>query len=196
MLGAIKHALANLANPHGRDSRRTFGYWVLALVVVRFAAGLALSAPLTLRIMASAAQAARSGAVRDPAAIQALTLQIVTAELPRMVWGGVAIGAATMALLAMSVVRRLHDSNLSGWLVLLPGAIYGYALARMPAQIERVTALLSQLDPGNPPNAMALIQADGTLALLPYVALALLAWVALRRSSPGPNRFGAAPVRQ
>lgn len=195
MLGAIRYALANLANPAGRDARQTFWYWVLAVVVLRFAASMALSAPLTLKLMAAAMHAAQNGAAQDPAAIQAMTTQLILKELPTMVWGGVAIGLVTMALLAASLVRRLHDSGLSGWLVLVPGAIYALVLARMPAQIDRVADLLATLDPANPPNATALMQADGAMALLAYVPLLIAVWFGLRKSTPGPNRHGDAPVR-
>ncbi len=195
MLGAIKHALANLANPAGRDARQTFWYWVLAVVVLRFAASMALSAPLTLKIMAMGMQAAQGGAAQDPEVMHAMTMQLILRELPTMVWGGVAIGVVTMALLAASLVRRLHDSGLSGWLVLLPGAIYAFVLARMPAQIDQVADMLATLDPHRPPNAMALIQADGAMALLAYLPLLIAAWFGLRKSTPGPNRFGDAPVR-
>ena len=195
MLGAIKYALANLANPAGRDARQTFWYWVLAVVVLRFAASMALSAPLTLKIMATAMHAAQNGAAQDPAAMQAMTTQLILAELPKIVWGGVAIGLVSMALLAASLVRRLHDSGLSGWLVLVPGAIYAFVLARMPAQVGRVADVLATLDPANPPNAGALIRAEGAMALLPYVSLLLAVWFGMRTSTPGPNRFGDAPVR-
>lgn len=188
MLGAIKHGLANLANPHGRDGRQTFLYWALFVFVLRFGAGMMVSAPLTLKIMGAAMHAARTG--QDRAAAQALTMRIVAADLPMMIWTGVAIGVVTIALLGASLVRRLHDSGLSGWLVLLPGAIYGVVLARMPGQIDRIGELMARVDPANPPRAFGMMQADGMMALLGYVPLLLVAWFALRKSEDGPNRYG------
>ena len=55
--------------------------------------------------------------------------------------------------------------------------------------------VLATLDPANPPNAGALIRAEGAMALLPYVSLLLAVWFGMRKSTPGPNRFGDAPVR-
>lgn len=192
MLGAIRHALANLANPNGRDARQTFWYWVLAVVVLRFAAGLAVSMPMTLKIMGTAVQAAKTGAAHDPAAVQAMTMQIVSSELPKMIWSSVAIGVATMLLLAMSLVRRLHDSDLPGWLVLIPGALYAGALARMPGQIDTAIAMMGTMHPGTRPDMTAMMQAQGGVALLAYVPLALVIWFGVRKSSDGPNRFGQA----
>lgn len=194
MLGAIKYAFANLANPSGRDGRQTFWYWVLFITVLRFGAGMVVSVPMMTRMMASIVEAAKSGN-QDPAAVQAMTMQIVTAEMPRMMWAGIIIGAATMLLLAASLARRLHDSNLSGWLVLIPGALYAAALATMPAQIDQAMELMRNVQPGGPPDITAMMQGQGSLALLSWIPALLVIWFGVRKSSDGPNRFGEAPVR-
>lgn len=195
MLGAIRHALANLANPHGRDSRQTFWYWALALFLLRFGAGLTVSIPMTAKIMATAVHSVKVGRPEDPAAITASITRIISDSLPTMIWLQIGLGVVTMALLATSLIRRAHDSELPGWVVLVPGALYAGALAQMPGQIGAIMAKLSHMDPTTPPNAMTMMQGQGTLALLSYGAAALVLWIGLRKSSFGPNRFGAEPTR-
>ncbi|MEQ1497095.1 MAG: DUF805 domain-containing protein [Novosphingobium sp.] len=195
MLGAIKHALANLANGNGRDARQAFWFWVLFVVILRFLGGLAISIPLTAKIASAAIDAANSGAGKDPALIQAMMTELVTQDLPRMVWLGMGIAIVSMLLLCTSLIRRLHDSDLSGWLVLIPGAISAFVIARMPAQIEVATTLMKGLKPGAQLDPGAIMQAQSSMALLAWVPVVLVIWFGLRKSSEGPNRFGDAPVR-
>ncbi len=195
MLGAIRHALANLANPVGRDSRQTFWYWVLALFLLRFAAGLTVSIPMTGRIMAAAVHSVKVGQPEDQAAITASITRIIADSLPTMIWMQVGLGVLTMLLLVTSLIRRAHDSELPGWVVLVPGALYVGALAQMPGKIGEIVAKLSQVDPSSPPNALTMMQGQGTMALLSYGAAALVLWIGLRKSSFGPNRFGDDPAR-
>ena len=112
-----------------------------------------------------------------------------------MIWLQVGLGVATIVLLCTSLIRRAHDSELPGWIVLVPGALYAGALAQMPGQIEQVMAKLQHMDPTAPPNAMTMMQGQGSLVLLSYGAAALVLWIGTRKSSFGPNRFGPEPTR-
>lgn len=62
MLGAVKYALSNLTNFHGRDARQTFWYWVLAVYIASFALSLVITVPAMLAGMGEAFQTA----VRNP----------------------------------------------------------------------------------------------------------------------------------
>ncbi|MFM5950016.1 MAG: DUF805 domain-containing protein [Novosphingobium sp.] len=195
MWGAVKYALGNLANPSGRDARQTFWYWVLAVFVVRYAAGMAVSFPMTMKIMNMTMQSIASGKPEAVDAMQSQMIALIAEDLSRMVWIGVAIGVVSMLLLVCSVVRRLHDSNLSGWLVLVPGALYGIALAQAPRQIEASIAMLKSMKPGATPDMSQMMQAQSGLGLLSWVAIALVIWIGVRDSDDEPNRYGDAPVR-
>lgn len=195
MLGAIKHALTNLTNGNGRDSRQTFWFWVLFIVIVRFVAGLVISIPLTAKIASAAMKMAEQGTAKDPAVVQAMMTQLVTEDLPRIVWWGMGIAVLTMLLLCASLVRRLHDSDLSGWLVLIPGLIYAVLVARMPGQIDTAIEMMKTVKPGSPPDMATMMQTQSGMALLGWVPVALVIWFGVRKSSEGPNRFGDAPAR-
>lgn len=194
MFGSIKYALANLANFNGRDSRQTFWFWVLAVVIVRFLSGMLVSAPLTMKMMSATMSAVEGGSAEDPVAMQKLVMDIVISELPRMIWIGIAVGVVTMLLLVASLVRRLHDSDMPGWLVLIPGGIYAAVLARMPAQIDVAVEMLRSMKPGTPPDMATMMQGQGAMALLSWVPVVLVIVIGLRKSSEGPNRYGDAPV--
>lgn len=195
MWGAVKHALANLTNPNGRDARQTFWYWVLAVFVVRYAVGMIVSFPMTVKIMNMTMQTVASGKPDDVAVMQSRMMAMMAEDISRMVWIGVAISLVSMLLLVCSMVRRLHDSNLSGWLVLVPGGLYAIAVAQQPRQIEATVNLLKSMKPGAPPDISQMMQAQSGLGLLAWVAIALVIWIGVRDSDEGPNRYGDAPVR-
>lgn len=195
MLAAIKHALANLTNPNGRDGRQTFWYWVLALFLVRFAVSMVFTIPMMGRMMSGMMKVAPIGEKADEAAMQAKMAELLAAEMHQLVWFGVAVGIVSMALIATSLVRRLHDSDMSGWWILLPGGIQAFLLARAPAQIDAALEMMKSIKPGQAPNPAMFMASQGLTALLGYASLGLLIWFGVRKSSEGPNRFGDAPTR-
>lgn len=195
MLGAIKHALANLANPNGRDGRSAFWYWMLAVFILRFAAEMVVTVPMTARIVALTVAMESGNEPYDGAAQAARLTQALMTEMPGIVRAGIVIGLAAMLLVATSLIRRLHDSGLSGWFVLVPGALYGAVLARSPMQMERAMEVMNNMDPTSPPSAAMMLQEQGPLALLAWVPLLLIIWIGLRRSEFGPNRYGDQPTQ-
>jgi uncharacterized membrane protein YhaH (DUF805 family) len=192
MFQAIKYGLTNVTNFNGRDARQTFWYFVLFIFVVRFVAGLFVSVPMTARMMGSAFDGARTGV--DQAAMQAQMMRSMADMMPTMMWFSVAIGVVTGLLLVASLVRRLHDSDLSGWLVLIPIAIYALQLSMMPGQIQKVMAMMAAMDATKPPNPAAMMQGQGWMALLGWLPIVLILIVGLRRSTDGANRYGEEPA--
>lgn len=109
---------------------------------------------------------------------------------------GVANFLVSVALFLPSLavfVRRLHDSNLSGWWLLLPvgaatlgvfalviGAAAGFAVG-MDSSVNDTVAGVA---------VVALV--SGALLMLASVVIALV--LLLRPSTPGPNRFGPGPL--
>jgi uncharacterized membrane protein YhaH (DUF805 family) len=193
MFGAIKYGLVNLANFKGRDERQTFWCYVLFLVILRFIAGLAISLPTTAHAMSVAMQAAQSQA--DPATMQAQMFAAMAESLPMAMWLGVVVGVVTAILLVASLVRRLHDSGLSGWWALLPAALQAFALAQAPAALHRAMDMLTHLDARTMPNPAAMMQAQGVTALIGWLPAIIVVIAGVRKSNDGPNRFGEAAVR-
>lgn len=193
MLAAARYALANIANPHGRDARQTFWYWVLWLVIARFAAGMVASVPMMVTMFANMGDAIRSGA--DPEQTQVQMMNGMSDAMGLALWVGMITGIATMALLATSLARRLHDIGRSGWWVLLPGALYAGAVAQMPAQVEHAREIFASVKEGVQPDPFAQLQGQGLLMLLTYLPMLIVIVIGAMKSQEGPNRFGDAPVR-
>ena len=97
-------------------------------------------------------------------------------------------------VLAASFVRRLHDSNLAGWWALIPGAMQIANMALAPALMRRMFARLSEMQPGDPMAGVRSMQSSMSAAsILGWGAILLVIAIGVRRSTPGPNRFGEAP---
>jgi uncharacterized membrane protein YhaH (DUF805 family) len=194
MLGAVKYALSNLTNFHGRDARQAFWYWVLAVYIASFALSLVITVPTMIGGMGGAFQAAVRNP-ENPAAIEAVMNDRVSGMISSTMWLSVGTSAVTLVLLAASTVRRLHDSDLSGWWALVPGGVQVAVLILMPAQIARMSELVAGASGTGPilaPDPLgAMFTASGLLAWLPWVALIALG---VRKSSEGPNRFGETSV--
>lgn len=92
--------------------------------------------------------------------------------------------------LAVSV-RRLHDSGLSGWWLLAPLGLVIFGLGLF---LGGMAAIIAPAFLSNAPDSSGLgivLFAAGSLLLLASVVLDLV--LMLRRSTPGPNRFGGFP---
>lgn len=195
MLGAIKYGLSNLFDTSGRDARQTFWYYVLFVYLL----GMTINALVTLPMMFSAMQSMFATLRANPGneeAIQAATFSMMTEMMGPMLWVAVGVGALKIALLSASLVRRLHDSNLSGYWALVPGLIYAIAIGMMPASMERMIATSQQAmhsaRAGADPFAMQMqmMQSQGLSGLLVYLPLLMVIYMGVRPSTPGPNRFG------
>ncbi|GMM59454.1 hypothetical protein NUTIK01_02310 [Novosphingobium sp. IK01] len=135
--------------------------------------------------------------------VQAQQMQAQMAIImPRMMVAAMALGLATMVLLAAALVRRLHDAGLSGWFVLLPGVPYVLALVAVPAQTARLTVAMQAMRAAQQVggHAMEARPHHGMMGAvnwsavgLGWLALILLVALATRAATPGTNRFGPEP---
>lgn len=193
MLGAIKYNLANLTNLHGRDARQTFWYYVLFLYIIQMVAGMLIAIPMMVEMFGQMFEGIRPGA--DPKQMNALMFGAMNGPIEASMWLAMALGVVSLLGLAASLVRRLHDSNLSGWWSLLPGLIYAANLAHMPVQIAYAKELLEKVATmPQPPSQLEMMQGQELTIVLGYLPIVLLVILGVRKSTPGPNRFGEAPV--
>lgn len=192
MFGAIRYNLANLLNGNGRDARQTFWYYVLGIVVAQFVAGLAISVPVMIDTFTTIFQAARGGT--DGTTLDQQMNVMMMGKMQDMMWYSMAISIVCALLLMASLVRRLHDSDHSGWWAVLPFAVFGFALSRVPAQMERAVAMMENAGSGTPADPVAMMQGqigDTLIGWLPYLFVIV---IGILKSTPGPNRFGDSPV--
>lgn len=193
MLGAIKYGLGNLFNFNGRDARQTFWYYVLFVYVVVTAISMLAMIPMMVNMFSAIVDAAATG--NSPQAANAVMVGFMGDMMRTSLWVGIGSGIAMLVLLAASLVRRLHDSGMPGWWALAPGAIQVAGLALMPSQIDAVMDLLNTMDVAAMQNPTAMMQAQGMAGLIGWVAIGLVIWFGVRKSTLGPNPFGDEPVR-
>ena len=159
MFGAIKHGLTNLFNFSGRDARQTFWYYVLFVVVLRFIASMIVTIPIMIASMTTAFEAAKSGASEQE--LQGRMMAQMGSVLDSTVWLTITIGIVSVLLLCASLVRRLQDSDLSGWWVLVPGALYLAGLSQIPRQVELAKKMMSELAAHPDANPYAMMSSQG-----------------------------------
>ena len=128
MFAAVEYNLRRLATFRGRDGRATFwpvtAFALLLVVVV----GLAFNVFEIMRMVQRMAEFANAVPERPAIAAgnEALSLAVFGERFNLVIEGGIVLDAITIvalplaALLAASVVRRLHDAGRSGFWAILP----------------------------------------------------------------------------
>jgi uncharacterized membrane protein YhaH (DUF805 family) len=199
MFEAIKHGLGNLLNFNGRDARQAFWYYVLFVYLITLAISAIVAVPMVLQgVMSGIQQGMAAGQSGDPVAAQTMTEAAITRTMQdtmvSMMWVGSATNLLMLMVLAASFVRRLHDSDLTGWWALIPGAMQVANLFLAPALMERMMERISQIQAGDPAAGMRGMQGSmGAASVLGWGAILFVVALGIRRSTEGPNRYGEAP---
>lgn len=198
MLAAIKHGLGNLFNFQGRDARQAFWYYVLFIYLITMGISMAISIPMSIQAVFTGIQQgiAHAGS-GDPAAAEAAAQAAIVASIgdfmPALVWTSFAASAILLVGLAASLVRRLHDSDLSAYWALLPGALQAVSLSFIPMQLGKLEEVMARQFT-DPLATFGMFQGyTGIGAVAGWCAIIAVIVLAVRKSSPGPNRFGEAP---
>jgi uncharacterized membrane protein YhaH (DUF805 family) len=200
MLGSIKYNLSHLLDFTGRDARQTFWYYVLFVFIVNIGIGMILGVVIAGSMIGTAVNAAQSGA--SDQAVQAQMATGMSAFMNNFMIYGLVSGALNCLLLAAAFVRRLHDSNSSGWWALLALAAQGAAAMisiRLFGTMQPLMRdMMNQTGPMDPARMQALIQAQshiGFYGLVGWIAPIVVMVFGVMASTDGPNRYGAEPVR-
>jgi uncharacterized membrane protein YhaH (DUF805 family) len=194
MLGAIRYGLANVLNFEGRDARQTFWYYVLFAYLLNLALSMVFVVPAMIGAFTASFQAAMQHP-GDEAAAQAVASGAMSGIMEPMMWVGAISAVLMLVLLAASLVRRLHDSGLSGYWALVPGLFQVLGLIMMPAQMNRMMAALSSGGAGDPLGGVTAMQSQiGFTSLFGWVAIIAVIIFGVRKSNEGPNRYGETSV--
>ena len=188
MLAAIKYGLTHLLDFNGRDARQTFWYYVLFVYIVGQAISMSAMIGPMMRMMRNMFDVA---AQHDPQRILAEQQAFIQQLTGPIIYLGAAVTLFNLLVLAAAFVRRLHDSDLSGWWALVIGALQAGITAMTLCNMRDLLAMVVSPD--------AMIHGDMhrfiLMSLAGYLPLALFIYLGARKSSDGPNRFGADPVR-
>jgi len=199
MLAAIKHGLINLFNFQGRDARQAFWFYVLFVYLITMAISMAVSMPMTMQTMMIGVQQGMANARNpDQAASEATMHAAIAASIgkfmPLLLWAGIASATILLVGLAASFVRRLHDSNLSGWWALIPGALQAFNLAILPGQFSNVEKMMNASMSGDPTASFVAMQGSFSAgAVAGWAAIIAVIIFGVRKSTDGANRYGDAP---
>ena len=190
---AVGRGFKGAARFSGRDARSHFWPYAIFLFLLNGAATLLAVVPLMMDLF----ERIRRFAIEHPEHVRvesgpghySIKIQGYHPELmPDL--GGFAlslavVGAATAALLAAAVVRRLHDRDSSGlWgLMPLPFLALGFAL---------IPKLFSGFATAAPDMRLFFLLFLNNLCYLS--ALVALIVMLAKRGTPGPNRFGDDPA--
>lgn len=192
MLDAIKYNLANLLNFEGRDARQTFWYYVLFIVILRYAASMLITVPMMINLFGGIFASARQGS--DQAVVQQQMASLMADSMPMLFWFAIGVGLVSALLLVAALVRRLHDSDHSGWWAVIPAVLHVTSLAALPMQMRMVQDAIGQISTRPPAGPMEMMRAQGAYGLLGWLPIILVIIMGVLKSTPGPNRYGETPV--
>lgn len=202
MWQAIQYNLANLANVNGRDARSTFWYYVLFIVICQFVAGMLVALPMLFEIggavvdVANNSASSAHGTAPSEAEIQAMMMGRMGGMVGQQVILGAIVNAAATALLAASLVRRVHDSGRSGLWALIPIVLELAAIAfnlSMMGQVEAMMELAG--DPARIEEFMARQHEIARWGFVGSLGPAAGIVIGLLPSTEGANAYGEEPVR-
>jgi uncharacterized membrane protein YhaH (DUF805 family) len=195
MFGSIRYNLTHLFDFRGRDARQTFWYYVLFLVALYVVATIIAIVPIIGSAMQQAMKAAQAGVPQEQMSAQ--IVQSMGPGIASIAW--LSIGASLLFTLLMlaAFVRRLHDSGNPGWWA---GVVLAIKLGTLAVGIQnmgRVDEAMQALgDPAKLQQLQAATQGPGQalITLLGWAGPLIVVVFGVFQSTPGPNRYGDAPV--
>lgn len=195
MFGAIRHGLGSILDVDGRDSRPTFWYYVLFILLSNIGILIIVGVPLIFQKMFLVIKLSlRQGC--DQAAVQRAILSSIGDIIPVIGLVGLITGALMLILLGTSFVRRLHDSGLSGYLALAPAACQITALIQLRSQFADLQDIIVSIMYGNYTDSMTLMMALGLFDggyLLSAITIVILIILGSRAPTFGSNSYGDMP---
>lgn len=193
-MNPIRHCAANLIRFTGRDRPGQFWPWaglVLAGAfiawMIAFFGQLAAMGPKIEKIAREHPDQVKidQGPGHYSVRIEGQHPELMP-DFSNLIYALSAIIAVTALLLAAAVVRRLHDSNMRGWIALVPLALLASGMVMM-ARLFQASQTSDEAIFGD-----IFVLFLNNLAYLG--SLAVLVYLLIRRGTAGPNRFGEPPA--
>jgi uncharacterized membrane protein YhaH (DUF805 family) len=142
-----------------------------------------------------AMKAAQAGLPQDQ--VSAQIVQGMAPGLASIVWFSVTVSLLLTLLTLAAFVRRLHDSGNPGWWA---GIVLAIKLVTVAVSIQGIGKISETLQAASDPARLQQLQAtaqsptQGLLTLLGWAGLIIVIVFGVFGSTPGPNRYGDAPV--
>lgn len=201
-MNLLSRHLTGLFDFKGRENRQSFWLWVLITYAAQYVVGALISIPLMMTSFENM-QPIFGG---DPKYFNQHPEMMMQAMEPMFRWGmmvNAVLMLAMVVLLAAAVVRRLHDSDRSGWWA---SPVFAIQIATpilfatiFPAMFEtfaKVRPNMSQAETNATfaptMQSFTLLWSVGMLGFL--LTIVLIVFLVLP-GTVGPNRFGDDPLR-
>lgn len=190
-----------LADFSGRENRKPFWLWLLIVYAIQMVVSVVLMVPLMLsmtRSMAPLMEHDQAYLDAHPELAGQVMLGVMGPMMRNIFLLGAALGLLMVALIAAAVVRRLHDTNRSGYwalpmLILQIVTLAGYAVI-FPRFFGTVASLGPEASPEAANAAMAsilpLFGLLWLLGLIGFIFMVILIVFLATRGTIGPNRYG------
>ncbi|EIZ80045.1 hypothetical protein WSK_1412 [Novosphingobium sp. Rr 2-17] len=196
MIEAIGFNFRNLLNFNGRDSRSTFWFYVLFLVIFYFGISFALSLVGGGMMAVNMVQDAQAGST-DQAVVMKGVGHSMSRLMAASMWFSAAMSILASLLLVASFARRLHDSDKPGWIAVVVIGLYLVSVAVTISMIGEFAGIFEKIDFSNPQASQQLMVAQQrsiTLrGLLGYIPILAVIVFGVWPSSDGDNRYGPEP---
>ena len=197
MFGSIRYNLTHLFDFRGRDARQTFWYYVLFLVALYVLATIIAIVPVIGSAIQQAMKAAQAGVPQEQMSAQ--IVQSMGPGIASIAWFSIGVSLLFTLLLLAAFVRRLHDSGNPGWwagVVLIVKLVTVAASIRSIGHINEALQAVGASDPARLEQFQAASQSpvQALLGALGYLGPLIVIVFGVFQSTPGPNRYGDAPV--
>lgn len=197
MIDETRHCLRNLTNFEGRDFRKTFWFYMLALFLAEQTLLAIFMALIWPRFLGNHLQM-MSGDIPEEQ-IPEVFSSLSNAMAP-LFYTMAAVALVSMALFLASFVRRLHDAGYTGWFALIPAAGV-LALTAYVFIFFGIFESAAQIPVDDQEAARAAVPGflGGMAALMLLFVVVFVGQIAtlifgLIPSDDGPNRYGKSPT--
>lgn len=201
-MNLLTRHLTGLIDFQSRENRQPFWLWILIVYIVQFVVMIIAMIPIMTTWfdqMMPALQADPHRFDNDPQAM----MQLMVPMMQNVITMTVVSATLFFVLSAAAVVRRLHDSNRSGWWSLPYYAMQVISPVFMLSFFPRYFTMMASLQPGSQPDVTnpAFQQATQSMALmslvnlLGFAVLVMMIVLLVLPGTVGPNRFGDDPLQ-
>ena len=201
-MSLLTRHLTGLIDFQSRENRQPFWLWILIVYIVQLVVMIIAMIPIMTTWfdqMMPALQADPHRFDNDPQAM----MQLMVPMMRNVITMTVVSATLFFVLSAAAVVRRLHDSNRSGWWSLPYYAMQVISPVFMLSFFPRYFTMMASLQPGSQPDVTnpAFQQATQSMALmslvnlLGFAVLVMMIVLLVLPGTVGPNRFGDDPLQ-
>jgi len=194
MISAAAYNLRHAFNPHGRDGRKVFWKHFLFVVLLNLLCAALIMVPAFGSLIGDIS--ANSNALEASELEAALLRDMAQTGLAKhLAQLGLGLGVMNIVLLSASIIRRCHDANLPGIILMVPLALQLIWMFFAFGQLSKIDATIERAAQARAVGQSATIDpAMIAQDMLGWIVVLIVILIGLAKSQPGPSRYGEGPV--